>query len=162
MGHVNRLNFHHIRHSLLDSYLQAMKESQSVCSRTVRNVDRRRSVSPVHVSAAPAFVLVYPVLQVQTTALLFLSCEQFAFTSHPPLFTSHASVHTLFEPAPANTYPVLQIHLTALFEVSCEQSALASQPPLFTWQLSGNTPNEQQMCYHTVEVSRSDISYQYR
>ena len=42
-------------------------------------------------------VLVYPVLQVQTTALDEVSCEQMAFTSQPPLFTEHVSVKMQME-----------------------------------------------------------------
>lgn len=47
---------------------------------------------PVHVTLVAEPVLVYPGLQVQTTALLVESCEQRALQSHSPLSTRQLSV----------------------------------------------------------------------
>ena len=46
---------------------------------------------PVHVTLGAEAVLVYPVLQVQTTALLDPSWEQIEFPSHPPFCTWQVS-----------------------------------------------------------------------
>ena len=47
---------------------------------------------PVQVTFDAEPVLVYPVLQVQTIALLDPSCEQRALTSQAPLFTRQLSI----------------------------------------------------------------------
>ena len=50
-----------------------------------------KKFSPVQVTLGAVPVLVYPVLQVQTTSLLLESCEQMALVSHPPLLTKQVS-----------------------------------------------------------------------
>ena len=82
---VNRLNSYHIHHSSLDNYLQRTKAN------AFHTIGSRWSSIPVQDTPVPESVSVYPVLQVQTTALLSLACEQFAFGSHPPLLTWQAS-----------------------------------------------------------------------
>ena len=51
-----------------------------------------RGVLPVQVTFVAEPVLTYPVLHVQTTALVLFSCEQIEFPSHPPFFTWQLSV----------------------------------------------------------------------
>ena len=51
------------------------------------DVDLMSMSEPVQVALEAEPELVYPVLQVHTTALLDESCEQLAFTSQPPFFT---------------------------------------------------------------------------
>ena len=48
---------------------------------------------PVHVTPAPAAVLVKPVLQIQPTAFVVGSCMQMEFASQPPLLTLQASTN---------------------------------------------------------------------
>ena len=48
---------------------------------------------PMQATCVPSALFVYPVLHVQSTALLPVSCEQVAFESHSPLLTRHESTH---------------------------------------------------------------------
>ena len=116
--------------------------------------NNQMNILPSHFTTPPVPTLVYPVLQVQTTANVSLSCEQTAFLSQPPLLTVQLSVtenrrlirtdyHNRSSPSHFTVlsvqvlmYPVLHVQMTANVVLSCEQVACLSQPPLFTLQLS--------------------------
>ena len=143
---------------LLTRHESIENKSNTFC--TMGSVDRISMCVPVQVALELEPVLVYPVLQLQTTALLVGSCEQIALVSQPPFATWQVSttkqqrsgsyslisimgggrgdkpVQTTLEAPPVLVYPVLQAHETALVEASWEQLALRSHPPLFTWQAS--------------------------
>ena len=146
---------------LLTRHVSIENKSNTFC--TLGSANQISMCVPVQVTFGAEPVLVYPVLQLQTTALLVGSCEQIALVSQPPFATWQVSttkqprsgsyslssmiregrgdepVQTTLETLPVLVYPVLQAHKTALLKVSWEQLALGSHPPLFTWQASTNS-----------------------
>lgn len=81
--HVNRWHSGHIHHFSLRKHLSKNEWWVSWTS-TWRNV-------PVQTTLGSGAVLVYPILQVQTTALVTFSWLHSALLSHPPFLTRHES-----------------------------------------------------------------------
>lgn len=87
---VNRQHWYHIHHFSPHKHLLSMERSSDVILLLERTFSHS-NLLPVQTTAEPTSVSTYPVLQVHKTALVFGSCEQMAFGSHPPFFTSQAS-----------------------------------------------------------------------